>query len=190
MPPTFHATDGQFEDFRSYLTLLARAGLGTYLQAKIDPSDIVQQTLLEAHRAAGQVRAETAAGRAAWLRQILTRNLASIARDFARDKRAVVREQSLEQFLERSASNLGSLLAADNPSPSHNVQREETAVRVAKALDRLPYNQRETVVLRHFEDRSLEQIAAALGCSTAAVAGLIYRGLKSLRQQLEEGNSP
>src|ERR1700719_1590675 len=95
-------SDGQFEDFRSYLTLLARAGLGKYLEAKIDPSDVVQQTLLEAHQAAAQVRAQSAAGRAAWLRQILTRNLATVARDYARDKRAITREQSLEQVIERS----------------------------------------------------------------------------------------
>src|SRR5579863_444265 len=102
MPAQPPLAPGPFEDFRSYLTLLARAGLGKYLQAKIDPSDVVQQTLLEAHQAAAQVRAQSAAGRAAWLRQILTRNLASLARDYGRDKRAVSREQSLEQFLEQS----------------------------------------------------------------------------------------
>jgi DNA-directed RNA polymerase specialized sigma24 family protein len=50
----------------------------------------------------------------------------------------------------------------------------------------LSHNQREAVVLRHFEGRSLTEIGAALGCSTAAVAGLIYRGLKVLRRQLQE----
>ena len=186
MPTKPILADGPFEDFRSYLTLLARAGLGKYLQAKIDPSDVVQQTLLEAHRAAAQVRAQSAAGRAAWLRQILSRNLASIARDYSRDKRAVGREQSLEQFLEQSASDLGGWLAGGESSPSQHARREENAVQVARALGHLPENQREAVVLRHFENRSLGEIGAALGCSTTAVAGLIYRGLKSLRQQLSE----
>jgi RNA polymerase sigma-70 factor (ECF subfamily) len=176
---------GPFEDFRSYLTLLARAGLGKYLQAKIDPSDVVQQTLLEAHQAAGQVRANSTDGRAAWLRKILSRNLATVARDFSRDKRAVAREQSLEQFLEQSASNIAGVLAGDDSSPSQRAVREENAVQIAQALDRLPDNQREAIVLRHFEDRSLEQIGAALGCSSAAVAGLIYRGLKSLRRHFD-----
>jgi RNA polymerase sigma-70 factor (ECF subfamily) len=184
MPDKLTHPDGPFEGFRSYLTLLARAGLGKYLQAKIDPSDVVQQTLLEAVQAAAQARALSAAGRAAWLRQILTRNLASVARDFSRDKRAVGREQSLEQFLEQSASNLGAWLAGGGTSPSHHVQNEENAIRVAQSLERLPDKQREAVVLRHFENRSLAEIGAALGCSTTAVAGLIYRGLKSLRQDL------
>jgi RNA polymerase sigma-70 factor (ECF subfamily) len=185
MPTKQPISDGQFESFRSYLTLLARAGLGKYLQAKIDPSDVVQLTLLEAHQAAAQVRTQTAAGRAAWLRQILTRNLASVARDFSRDKRAVGRERSLEQFLEQSASDLGAWLASGDSSPSHRAEREERAVHVARALEQLPDNQREAVVLRHFENRSLAQIGVALGCSTTAVAGLIYRGLKSLRQHLD-----
>jgi RNA polymerase sigma-70 factor (ECF subfamily) len=185
MAETNSTSDGQFEDFRSYLTLLARVGLGKYLEPKIDPSDVVQQTLLEAHQAAAQVRAQSAAGRAAWLRQILTRNLATVARDYARDKRAIAREQSLEQVLERSASNLRGWFGGEQSSPSQHVLREENAVRVTQALERLPANQREAVVLRHFEERSLSEIGAALGCSTTAVAGLIYRGLKSLRQQLD-----
>jgi RNA polymerase sigma-70 factor, ECF subfamily len=185
MAETNSTSDGPFEDFRSYLTLLARAGLGRYLGAKIDPSDIVQQTLLEAHQAAAQARAQSAAARAAWLRQILTRNLATVARDYGRDKRAISREQSLEQMIEQSASDLGAWLAGENSSPSHHARSEESAVRVAQALERLPDKQREAVVLRHFENRSLAEIGAALGCSTTAVAGLIYRGLKSLRQQLD-----
>ena len=74
---------------------------------------------------------------------------------------------------------------SEGESPSHHVRREEDAVRVVQALDRLPANQREAVVLRHFEDQSLSEIAIQLNCSTTAVAGLIYRGLKSLREQLQ-----
>ncbi len=177
--------DEPLEGFRSYLTLLARMGLGHYLQAKIDPSDIVQQTLLDAHRAAGQLQAQIPTARAAWLRKILSNNLASVAREFRREKRTVAREQSLDQFLERSASCIGGLFVSEGESPSHHVRREEDAVRVAQALDRLPANQREAVVLRHFEDQSLSEIAIQLNCSTTAVAGLIYRGLKSLREQLQ-----
>lgn len=186
MPNDSSTSEAQFADFRSYLTLLARAGLGGYLRAKVDASDVVQQTLLEAHRASGQFRGSSTAERAAWLRQILTRNLASLAREYSREKRNVKREQSLEQVLEQSAANLAAWLADGDPSPSKNAQREESAVRVAAALDTLPENQREAVVLRHFENRSLCEIGSALGCSTAAVAGLIYRGLKMLRLRLQE----
>ena len=186
MPHDASTSDLQFDGFRSYLTLLARAGLGGHLQAKVDASDVVQQTLLEAHQASGQFRGTSTAERAVWLRQILARNLASLCARFRREKRDVKREQSLEQVLEQSAANLGAWLTDGEPSPSQHVQREESAVRVAMALDALPDNQREAVVLRHFEGRSLTEIGAALNCSTAAVAGLIYRGLKMMRRQLKE----
>ena len=185
MPKPKSGGNVDLDQFRSYLTLLARAGLGGHLQAKADPSDIVQQTLLEAHRAAAQFRGNSTAQRAAWLRQILARNLASLARRFRRGKRDTAREQSLERSLEESAANLATCLVDPSPSPSQIAVREEMAVRVAQALDSLPENQREAVVLRHFEGRSLEQIAEALQCSTAAVAGLIYRGLKALRHQMQ-----
>jgi RNA polymerase sigma factor (sigma-70 family) len=109
-----------------------------------------------------------------------------LARNYGREKRDIKREQSLEQVLEQSAVNLAAWLADGDPSPSQNAQREESAVRVARALEALSDNQREAVVLRHFEGRSLTEISSALGCSTAGVAGLIYRGLKMMRRQLQE----
>lgn len=179
------AASNSLDDYRSYLTLLARAGLGGHFQAKIGASDVVQQTLLEAHRAAAQFRGTSTAARAAWLRQILARNIASVARDLGRAKRDFRRERSLERLMEESTSNFAAVLADPQPSPSQRASREETTVEIARALDALPANQREAVVLRHFEGRSLEEIAGQLDCSTAAVAGLIYRGLKALRGKIQ-----
>src|SRR5687768_12300894 len=88
------------ERFRSYLLLLARAQLDPRLQPKLGGSDVVQQTLLEAYRDANQFQGTDSAQLAAWLRQILARNLLNVARDFDRHKRDVHREQSLERSLE------------------------------------------------------------------------------------------
>src|SRR6516162_2690961 len=82
------------EDYRDYLRLLARARVGALLRARLDPSDLVQQTLLVAHRQAGQFRGTTQAELAAWLGQILDRQLANLLRDHCRDCRDVRREQS------------------------------------------------------------------------------------------------
>jgi len=94
------------ERFRSYLHLLARLQLQGRPPARLDPSDVVQQTLLEAHRQRGQFRGQTDVERAAWLRQILAHNLADAARRLHRDKRDVRRERSLEKELEQSSAQL------------------------------------------------------------------------------------
>jgi RNA polymerase sigma-70 factor (ECF subfamily) len=173
------------ERYRPYLLLLARVRLDSRLRSKLDASDIVQQTLLEAHRDRAQLRGEADA-QAAWLRQILARNLANAVRDLGRGKRDVDRERPLQAALDESASRLEGWLAAEQSSPSEQAERHERAVRVAEALERLPVGQREAVVLRHWQGLSLAEIATGLGCTTPAVVGLLQRGLRNLRKQLED----
>jgi RNA polymerase sigma-70 factor, ECF subfamily len=172
--------------FRSYLLLLARVRLDPKLQGKLDASDVVQQTLLEAHQGLPRFRGHTVAEQAAWLRQILARNLANAVRDLRRGKRDVARERSLQASLDESASQLETWLAADQSSPSQQAERHERALRLAEALVALPEAQREAVVLRHWQGMSLEEIGKQLNCTTAAVTGLLHRGLKNLRKQLQE----
>ena len=96
------------------------------------------------------------------------------------------RERSLQAALDESASHLENWPAAEQPSPSQQADRHEQAIRLAQALATLPDNQREAVVLRHFHGWSLADIAARLNSSTAAVTGLLHRGLRNLRKQLAE----
>src|SRR6516162_6769643 len=91
------------EGFRGYLLLLARMHLGEQLRGKLDPSDVVQQTLLDAHRQRQQFRGQTAAEMAAWLRRMLACNLADAQRALHREKRDMARERSLEAALEQSS---------------------------------------------------------------------------------------
>jgi RNA polymerase sigma-70 factor (ECF subfamily) len=177
------AADGSdLEGHRAYLHLLARAGLDPRLQAKLDPSDVVQQTLLEAHKDRAAFRGSSPEEFRAWLRQVLARNLANALRDFRRDKRDVGREQAL---VEASSARVAPWLAAEGSSPSAGLRRQEEAARLAAALEALPEAQREVVVLRHLHGWSLHDIARHVGKSTPAVAGLIHRGLKALRERLE-----
>src|SRR5437868_1228086 len=81
------AEGDKLERFRAYLHLLARLHLDPRLQGKLDASDLVQQTMLQAYQALGQYRGQSSPELAAWLRQILARNLAMAMRDFARAKR-------------------------------------------------------------------------------------------------------
>jgi RNA polymerase sigma-70 factor (ECF subfamily) len=172
------------EQFRGYLRLLARSRLDPRLQAKLDPSDVVQQTLLEAWQALDQLRGRSPEQVAAWLRQILARNLANAVRDFRRDKRDVAREQVFDALLGDSAARLDAWLAAEQSSPSEQAQRQEDARRLAEALEALPEDQRQVLILRHCHDWSLKEISRHVGRSAGAVAGLLHRGLVRLRESL------
>jgi RNA polymerase sigma-70 factor, ECF subfamily len=173
------------EQFRAYLRLLARLQLDPRLRGKLDASDLVQETLLEAHRALPSFRGRTEAELAAWLRGILAHQLAHALRDLRREKRDIARERSLEAALDESSARLGSWLAADQSSPSDRAARNEEAVRVAAALEQLPDAQREAVVLHYWHGWTLAEVGEHLGRTQAAVAGLVQRGLKELRRILK-----
>lgn len=173
-----------FGPAREYLRMLARVGLDPRLRGKVGESDVVQQTLLEAHRGWDQFRGTTAAERFAWLRQILARNLANLLRDYTRARRDVNREWRPDPAAEASSARLDGWLAAGQTTPGAAACREEEAVRVAVALAALPDAQREAVLLRHWHGWSLGEIAGHLGTTRPAVTGLLYRGLKALRGRL------
>ncbi len=173
--------------FRPYLLLLARLHHDARLRGKLEPSDVVQQALLRAHRARDQFRGRTDAERAAWLRRILARTLADALRDLGREKRDVARERSLGAALDASSAGLGAWLADDQTSPSDRAAHGEQLLRLAAALAALPEAQREVVVLKHCQGRTLAEIAERLGRTVPAVASLLRRGLRALRGQLGEG---
>jgi len=176
----------RLERFRDYLRLLARLQLDPRLRGKIDPSDVVQQTFLQAHRAWRQFRGRGDAELAAWLRQILAHNLAHAVRDFGRARRDVGLERSLEVALESSSLRLEAWLVTDQPSPSEQADRNEQLLRLAEALADLPDAQQQALVLHYWQGQPVAEVARRLGRSPAAVAGLLKRGLRRLRGRLKD----
>lgn len=173
------------ERFRTYLHLLARAYLGERQRGRIEASDVVQQTLLNAHARRDQFRGRSEAELAGWLRQILKHNLADALRDVARVKRDVARERPLETA-DDSFSRADAWLVAVQSSPSQHAAKAEELLRLADALSQLPEPQREAIVLHHLQGRPLAEVAEEMQrTTTAAVAGLLHRGLKSMRQFLD-----
>ena len=180
------AVSGQpiVECYRSYLLLLAEARLDRRLRGKLDPSDVVQQTLLQAHQAGPKFRGTSEAELVAWLRQILARTLLNCIRDFRRAKRDVGRERSLQAALDESSARLERWLASEESTPSQQALRGERIEQVADAVRQLPEGQRQAVVLYYWQGGSLAEIAETLERSVPAVAGLLHRGLKQLERQL------
>jgi RNA polymerase sigma-70 factor, ECF subfamily len=174
------------EGYRDYLHLLARVQLSPRLQAKVDASDIVQQTLLEAHKCQGQFRGQSEAERLAWVRTILVNVLAAAARRFATGNRDLGRERSLEAEVDKSSARLEDLLAADQTSPSERTVRSEDLLRLAQAMACLPRDQRKVVEMHHLKGLSLAEVAKLIDRSRPAVAGLLFRGLNKLRELLPD----
>ena len=174
------------EKFRAYLHLLVRRRLDDRLQGKLDASGVVQQTLWEAHRGWQDFRGKSEGELAAWLRRILVRNLTDEVRKLAAGKRDLARERSIEAAVQQSSANLVAWLAQDQPSPSEQAVRQEQVLNLAAALARLPEDQRTAVELHHLDGYSLAEVGCEMQRSKEAVAGLLFRGLKRLRELLPQ----
>jgi RNA polymerase sigma-70 factor (ECF subfamily) len=181
-------SDLGLERFRDYLCLLARAHLHPRHHRRFDPSDVAQQTLLEAYQKREQFRGTSDAETAGWLRQILVHNIADAVRAMAAAKRDTAREQPLEGTNAGSSSDAVEGLIADQTPADAQLARIDDMLALAGGLAQLPERQREAVVLHHLQGWTLAQLAAQLACTEGAAAALLHRGLKQLRAQLKTGD--
>lgn len=180
---------GELGRYRQYLLVLARLQFAPQLRGKLDPSDLVQQTLLKACEGIGQLRDEVML--AAWLRRILANELAAELRRFSAEKRDLALERSLEVQLAESSARLDEWLAGDGTTPSERLEREEDLIALSDALCKLSEDQRRAVELRYLCGQSTLAIAGELEKSHAAVAGLLRRGVHNLRRLLaSDGETP
>jgi RNA polymerase sigma-70 factor (ECF subfamily) len=174
MSPTSNAPNLALERYREYLRLLARVHLDARLQGKLDPSDIVQETLLKAHQAREQFRGGSEAEMAAWLRKVLANTLYDALRRYTSEARDIGLEQSLEGCVQESSQRLERWLSSEEDSPSHQAERNERLLRLAEGLAQLPEEQRRAMELKHLEGWSVADISQRLGRSEAGVAGACY----------------
>jgi RNA polymerase sigma-70 factor (ECF subfamily) len=175
------------EPYRNYLTLLARLQVGRRLQGKVDASDLVQETFMEAHRDFARFRGTTEGELMAWLRQILATNLADEVRRYQGTRRRSVRlERDLAVQLDQSSQALDRGLVDRSASPSEKAARRERAVLVADALERLPAAYREVLILRHLEELRFPEVARRMGRTLDSVKNLWVRALAQVRDLLGE----
>jgi RNA polymerase sigma-70 factor (ECF subfamily) len=173
------------ERYRAYLSLLARAQIGRHLRRRVDDSDVVQETFLAAHRDFSSFRGTTEAEFVGWLRNILAARLADLMRRHLKARVRDVRlQQSLAGDLDRSSQALAFALAARGASPSQEAARRELGVLLADAIQALPADYGEVIVLRHMEGLSFAEVAARMGRSVDSVEKLWVRALARLRRRL------
>ena len=170
------------EQYRQYLRLLAQSQVGRSLRVRLDPSDLVQETLLEAQRDFSRFAGKAEGELTAWLRRILVRNLTDQLKHHHSQKRDFQREQPLEVLVEQAHA----ALAAPLSTPSAQVSRREQAVVLAQAMAQLPADYREVITLRHLEGEDFDAIAARMGRTSGAVRMLWMRALERLGSIMEK----
>ncbi len=172
------------ELYRDYLGVLAGARLGERLRGVVNPSDVVQQTFLEACRDFGQFEGTNSAQWRAWLRRILAHNLAAVVeRHLRARKRDLRRQVSLDQG---AGAGLGASLAGPGSSPSAAARRHEAAAVLTDRLARLPAPERRVLRLRNLQGLAFKEVARRMGRTPGAVRVLWLRALDRLRRLLKE----
>lgn len=182
------ARDRLFEMCRSYLGYVARSQVETWLRVKVDASDLVQQTMLEAHRDFGGFQGCSEQEWLSWLRKILSHNAA----DFVRSYRGTAKRQARREVRFRdpadSMSKGAPEPAAPGDTPSQEFLQIENELRMAAALDRLPPDYREVIVLRNLQRLPFSEVAERMNRSRPAVQMLWMRAIKKLQEAMgDEG---
>ncbi len=178
------------DQYRNYLRLVARSQLDSHLAARTSPSDVVQETFLQACHHFHDFRGSSEPELLAWLRTILVRNMvAAFHRNYSVKKRDVRRSISLEEIgrnVDQSASQLATLVDASGNSPSSRAQREELTLTVVERLAGLPVDYRDVIVLRNLEGFSFSEVAERMSRTPDAVRKLWARAIRKLQLACED----
>lgn len=179
------ARDELFDRCRNYVSFVARAQVETWLRRKVDASDIVQQTMLEAHRAFDQFRGESEQEWLAWLKRILNNNAADFVRHYrTTQKRRVSREVPLERQVDGEEVRFEP--AAPIDSPSQLVMQYEDEIRLADAISQLSEDHQEVILLRNVQRLPFEDVAEQMNRTRPATQMLWMRAIKKLQQLLKD----
>ena len=156
------------------------------LAQRVDASDIVQEVLLEASRRLGEYLRDSAMPFHLWLRYLARDHIIDAHRRHRKaQRRSVDREQSLRPaWADQSSFELAKELIDRELTPATAAIRQELEGRFREVLDQLDEDDREIVLMRHFEQLSNQEVAAALGVSEAAAGMRHLRALRRLRQLL------
>ena len=177
------ARDQLLRRHRQRLLRMVEVRMDANLVSRVDPSDVVQDALIEAvDRLAEYARCRPIPFYP-WLRKIALERLIDLHRAHVKaQRRSVDREEPWEGGLsDQSVAHLADQLIGKQSPASAQLIRREMHQRVRKALDRLPQWDREIIVLRFLEQLSIGEIAAALEISETAAKSRHRRALQRIR---------
>ncbi len=176
--------------YAGYLNVLSRGQLAKEIRHRVSPSDVVQETLLEAHRDFHRFHGTDIEAFTAWLRKVLVNNIASaVETHLVAAKRSIRRERSLNQLsasVELSHSRFSAMEGSPHRSPASELDHEQSLMDLAAAIERLPDDYRAVITMRHLDGDSFTQIASHMKRSTGAVRMLWLRAIEQLRKTLEQ----
>ena len=175
-----------FAACRSYVGLRARIQMEKRLQGKVDASDLVQQSMLDAHRGFEEFSGTTPDEWFAWLNRVVARNAVDLVRHYiVAERRAIGREHSLQgNGSADSDAAMPHEPAAAAQTPSQVVMQWERQLELAAAIERLPADYREVVVMRNILQLPFEEVARRLGRTTGAAQMLWMRAVEKLRGEM------
>lgn len=184
------ARNALFEKCRSYVNLVARTQVESWMRTKVDASDLVQTTMLDAHQDFDQFRGESEGEWLAWLRQILNHNTHDFIRRFRTDKRQVGKEVRLNPQSPQLSATFIIDPADGGSTPSQILMQHEQELELAEAIERLPDDYREVICLRNLQKLSFNDVAERMGRSRPATQMLWTRAVQKLEQLMTERQPP
>lgn len=171
-----------WQQLRAYLLIFTDQRLDEGLKGKLDASDVVQQSLLEAHRDFGEFRGESESELKSWISRLVVHNLSDAGRRFRQSQqRDVAKEVTLSAEAEQTA-------AKKESSASSIVRRREIDDELLRAVAELPERSQQIVELRHRLGLSHAEIGRELGMTEAATRKLWSRIVEELQERLASGN--
>ena len=178
------ARDELFQCCRNYVAVVARSQVESWMQTKVDASDLVQQTLLEAHRAFDQFQGTEEAEWLGWLKQILLHN----TQDFIRRYRTAKRDAGKEVHIDRpNLDSRGFDLSGSFATASQLLMKNEQQLELANAIMQLSEDHQEVIQLRTLQRLPFDEVAERMGRTRPAVQMLWARALKKLEEVISEG---
>ena len=172
---------------RSYMALVARAQAESWLRVKVDASDLVQQTMLEAHRDFERFAGGSEKEWLAWLRKILSHNMADFVRCYRGTAKRGARELPLRDPGATTAFGAPEP-AAPGPTPSQEFLQMDVELRLAEAVERLPPDYQEVILLRNLQRLPFAEVAERMERSRPAVQMLWMRAVRQLQEIMVEAS--